>query len=523
MADYSLDEIKFMARDQGSLALDLSVRRSMVSVDEFAKKLIDYHKSPSETARRDLIKKRRAIVEDRWQAYLISEIENTVTPTVASAIMGARDRRVDITRNIARDIWREMTSLYRKPPSRSLEPKSDDALLKYQTLLAGTNFDLFWMRVEFALKAYNDVIVYPHVVEHYGQKILRHRMIVGDQVTVLSHPNDPMIPEAILIEDCYKNLDGKEVVQFHIVTNFFKETYDIDGNRITAPEGFDPESPYHFAAPSMPFVAIHANPFAVSFFDPTTGADIVDLTVDVGYDSTMQRYQRRMSSFKQVIITGSSIAPSVEHIRDTLAFIKIEAESASTQIVDWTIDHQAYQQMIDSREARAAASRGINPEKLKTAQSNYITIASARISERGLLEARQENVPIFVEAEKQYYRLLCTLAKAYGMDAPDPSLTLLVKHADLEYPEDPQALFSLRKNEASMGLLSLASLVLEKHPDWTEDQAKQFIVDNISFNATIADIKVQRSIPDDLTNRSLSDEQAGTLGPLVRDEGKLNE
>jgi len=491
--------------------------RSVKDFVDVARDLITFSETNGEKTRRDRIARRRSILWDSWQYLLREDLKNRLSWSIYQAVCGSTGNLVDISRNPCRDIWQEMATLYRSHARRFTEPPESGQ--KYIDLTNGTKFGTFWQTVETALQAFNDVVVWPTIIERNGKKVVRHRWTAGDAVCVSFSNSDTSEPESVLLIDEFTTIEGEDKTHYHFWTDNWRGLFDEKHRRLDPATGIEiPDDAEGWENPigELPFVFIHKSPHHPHFWDQSTGEDLIQLTLKTGRQQTYMNYLLKMSSHKQLVVAGEDIPKVESQLLDPGAIVKIRAATPSFQLVDWQVDFTKLQSVIDADEIRAAASRGINAEKLR--KTSYQTSSVAELSERGLVERRERNEEIFKEAEAEYYRKFCLIAKMHNIpNAPDPNVQLEVIHAPITYPTDPMANLEFAKQKASVGASSLLDLILQDHPTWSEDRALDYLTRNIEQLSEIQNIKSARNIPADLSNESMTAEQNGAMGPVVRD------
>jgi len=485
-------------------------------VDE-ARKTIHFAETSKEKTRRERTHRRRLILWDCWQKLLQTDMENRLTGAVSEVVIGKNGELVDISRNSARDIWQTMAVLYKTHTRRYTDPIQDGE--KYNALTKKTKFQTYWQTVEIALQAFNDVVLWPTIINRNGKDALAHRWAAGDSVSVMfDHSNDEE-PVSVLLMDKYDNEDGVERTRYHYWTKEWRGLFDQDGKRLDYNTGIkiaDDDDNWENPYGELPFVFVHRSPFHPYWWDQTTGEDLIQLTLKIGRRQTMDNYLWKMSGHKQLVVAGEDIPKVESQLMDPGAIIKIRAATPSFQLVDWQVDFKGRQEVVNQEEIRAAASRGINSESLR--KTAYMSSGVAELSERGLTEGREKSEGIFRDAEAEYYRKACLVAKSHGLaDVPNYEAELEVVFAPIVYPTDPMANLELAKEKASLGVSGIADIILQDHPDWTEERALEYLKSNIEQLSKVQNEKSARNIPSDLANESKSAEDNGALGPMVRD------
>ena len=513
-----------------------SYQRSALDIDEYAALAIAFAQSGEEVSRKEGVNRRVQVLLDAWGPLLKGAMENWITPRVADAVMGKERDQVDRSRNPAKHIWEELAALYRLPAQRTT-PKRKADVQAYLQLLEGSGFDLFWRRAELLLQACNEVIIWPTVIEKKDRKgkvikKLKHRMAVGNTVSLIACDADQTEVECVVIEDKYYDLTGVYHERYILWTDEWHAVYEgIDGGdmervgkvEVGAEEDSSVANPYG----EMPFVLIRLKDWDQMIWDQTTGEDLMDLTVHGGKERLFYRYMQKMGGFKQLAAVGNSEDQIPQQLMDPGELLKIMGDSLT--VIDWQVDLKARLECMNMDELSAAASRGINPQRYKQS-GDYQTGAAAERADRGLIERRSAAALIFGPAEAEYKRKVISVAKAYnyrppgaptGWKMPDPDILLEVKHAPIEYPESPKDQTDLDKTRISLGLDSAVSVMMREHPGWTEEQAKAEIRKNLENTALVNDMKVVHNIADDPETESRSAEENGRLGgrpPLNRND-----
>lgn len=494
--------------------------RSSLTAEQYGRIVIDIAESRNERARRRLAARRRALLNDDWKELLIADIKNRTTQELWTVLMGPNGEYADITRNPAKDIWAENAVLYKSAATRST-PDAPAEIDKYRRLTRRF-FHSFWQRVEVDLGGMNDVLIWPTVGERHGKRVLRHNVAAGDTVTVtFDEELGGSEPFAVLFIDHMRDYQGRAAKRYRIWTPDWRLMFDEQKRRldhitgIVVGDGADGwENPYGI----LPFECIHASPYQPWFWDQTTGEDLVSLTLKTGRFETDTDYKAFRAGHKQLVASGNRVQVPDKTLLDPGAVIKLIGDAINVQLIDWQLNLKDRLEAVNGWEIRAAASRGINPERLR--RTGYQTAMGARLSERGLQERRERMEEIFRDAEAGYYHLVARIARLEQLPGPlpDPDVELEVTHAPMDYPEDPERRLRVAEEKMRMGLKSLVSFVQEDHPSWGEEKSLAFIEKNLQLLSRIQAIKQQAGVPDnDLANRSAADEAAGATGPEIRD------
>jgi DnaJ-domain-containing protein 1 len=446
--------------------------------------------------------------------------------TLQNAILGKNGEFADISRNPAQDIWNELAVLYKQPAKRTTPTDEQQGDL-YKSLLRWSDFHPFWQQVEVELAAFNDLLIYPTVRKRRGRQVLQHNVAAGDTVSVffdyemVGNASEPVV--AVFFKHYLE--DGNPRTNYSVWTKSWAMDFageqgwpriDEDGTKID--DEADDGDLHEAYGGEWPFVFVHKNATQGDFWDQTSGERLVDLTLKVGRRQTDDDYQWFRSRFKQLLVIGERIKHADKSLHDISAFLKILGQGISAQVVDWQVDSKAHQDTINGEEIRAAASYGINAERLR--RTSYQTAEGARLSERGLTERRERFEPIFARIEDEYYWLCCATAQAHNMPAvPNPDAELEVIFAPIEYVGDPLAQLEVDEKRTKIGYQSIVDGILAEHPSWTRAQALDYLKRNLEELAEVQKLKQAAAVPEnDLANRSLIDEREGAKGPIARDK-----
>lgn len=506
-------------RTQAEQMVISSRERSAIDVDEYARKAIDYSKSSAEISRKNAVDRRIKILKDAWGPILKAAIEDWLRPEIQDLVMGEKRSQLDLSRNPAKQIWKELSVLYKLPPKRTT-PADESDVEKYTELLRGTNFHGACQMAELLLNACNEVVIWPDVIKYNGKKIIRHRVAAGNTITAIPMAEDQSLVECYVHTYEYVDLFAGKQVLYVVWTGDWHVTYrDDDSGELERVGYIDPdlhESSVDNPYGELPHVHVRLVNWPDGPWDITSGEDLADLTIHGGKDRAFYRYLQKVSGFKQAIFSGN-FDKVPQTLLDPGYAIKLEGDAINATIVDWSVPLRERLQCMMDDELSAAASRGINPQRYRQT-GDYQTANSAAQADRGLDEARHQRAPILEDFEKRYKRKLCIVAAKHGLEnVPDPEVELEVTYQPIDYPEDPRAQAELDKLEISLGVKSQLDIVRRNHPDWDDDQCKQYIIDTLDVISWIAEEKTKRNVADDPTVQTASAESNGALGPKIRD------
>lgn len=490
--------------------------RSAVEIDDYAAAVIKYVDSNAEVERRASTARRLAMLRDEHGPLIRGALENWLTDPVLKAVVGENLDNIDLTRNPAKRIWEELATLYKAPPRRSTPARKSD-IKKYNDLLSGSQFDLWWQAVELHLQACNEVLIWPEVVRVRGHNEVKHRFCCGDRFSLVANEDDPTVIEAVVLIDQWTTLGGQKRKRYIFWTDeWHAEFVRADGNALmrTGAVDIEPEDDSSAANPfgRIPHTLIHRSLLPDSLLDTSSGEDLINLTIVNGRERCLFNYLRKMSGFKQLALVGDSVMDFTQALLDPAGVIKAEVSNGGLTVIDWTVPLSERRNVMADDELDAAAGRGINPERYKRTTNNQ-TATGAKNAERGLTERRIAGAPVFHLAEAQYASALVMVAKQAGIkDLPPDDIAVEVQFAPVEYPEDPKAQAELDKTRISIGLDSSVSICQREHPTWTQAQCEQHIKENMEQSAKVQQMKVTHNMPANPETESASAEANGQLG-----------
>ena len=489
------------------------------TLEQYAEWAIAFACSTEEVTRRAAAKERWCMLNDAWGSLLCERIRDVHHPEVAAVMLGdPGHERPNISRNPLKTIVEELAVLYDAPAERTTDPPEDGEAYR---ALCGPLFHAFWKHVDRQARGFNKVLLHPRVIDG----AIKHACYTPDQVTMIPKAGDPTEAEAVVIVDEYVPLGGDAVsgrrTRFVLWHPEWHAAYDATGSPgsvLGTARRVDTDgdaNPYGM----VPFVPVSLYPFEEQLWPSTQNDDLVCTTMNLGHNGTHKQFLRTVHGFKFVMAVGRKINRAPQQIVNPLAVTKVEGDDVRATVESWEIDFAQLDNADDREEQRAAAAVGLNPARLRRA--DYQTAAAARLGDRGLAERRAEAAVIYRPAEQAYYRLVATIAQRLRLaHRPDPEATLTVVHATQDYPEDPAKQLAKDKEGVALGLTSLAAIVKRDRPELTDEQAHQFVMDNLEELAEVLEMKASRQIPNNPANRSAEDEQAGaTAGRPPNDEG----
>lgn len=496
-----------------------SFNDSITSEIEEARYVIDnIVNSTREKDRRASAQRRRLLKEDRWAELAEKSIRDRFESTeIANRICGVEGELVDITRNVARDIWKEKAVLYKQHTVRKLENEDDQK--KYNSLIKRTLFSSFWQEVEYTQEAFNDVCIWPTVIVENGKKKIAHRIAAPDTMTVIVRDDDPNRVERVVIIDSWLDENNIERKRYYYWTESHRYIFDEELIRLSHETGYpveDEEPGFENPYGQLPFVFIKRNYFTqYDFWDNYTGDDLIQLSLKISAFNTIDNDLRKLTNHKQIMVYGDTLPYMEGQLLDPSSPLYFQG-ATNAQIIDFASDFLSNQKLILEEEIRAVVANGISKANFN---SDRIESGTAQTSsERKLIEYRQSKVSIYQEAEQHYYDNMIMVCKANGMKDLPKNEDIIVIHASIDTGADPEKQLRIDKEKIKLGLKSVVDLVLAENLGWTREQAEEFIKDNLRIRAEVNEIMANRNLTSNPDVMTRSPEQNGALNALPSDE-----
>ena len=491
---------------RGAEVAQLTYEASAVDAEDVAKDLIAIAKSRAEQDRREWTARRRALLYDDWQGLLFEDMKKRLNEALWPIICGEDGSYCNISRNPAKAIWSEMSVLYNLPPQRATPGDKNATSEAYKALLDGTLFDLFLAEAELELAAFNDLVMWPSTArDDTGRVVLEHNKIAGDQCTVVYDPElgGERKPWAVVMLDQFADAKANQFTRYRILTRDWRMAFDDQGKRLgwhtmrevpPIPEPGDDDWTDLDVGIVNPLglrhlVFAHRFPFSKKFWSVTPDDDLVELALDQGRFETNTTDQKNRAGHKQIVLTGDSIHEAEPQMLDVSQIIKLKGTNLTATVVEWSPDFEARTRVQDAGEARAAAMRGINPERLRR---SYQTDAQARNIEASKHEQRAKTQPLWVAIENRYMRACKLVAGLMRMPAAadiDVAQRLKISYVPTRAVSNPKEQAETDGVRVEQGVQHPAEPIMREDPSLTKEQAMAELKGNIKAAAEVDKLK----------------------------------
>jgi hypothetical protein len=356
------------------------------------------------------------------------------------------------------------------------------------------------------LVATNAVFVFPRYVADLDRLCID--VMTGDQLTVKTHPSVPLWPLAIAYDRPCKATKGA----IERVVWDDKRSFVIDGT-----SGLFVEDPVEHSLGLLPIVDIHMRGRTCSYWDGTTGRDLVRQTKNSLLFDLIVAKKIKQQSHIQMAATGQLDGLIKDQVLDELSVI-----TADGNVQIQTLD-------LQSDPSKIIAAREANERRV---EANYGLGDDDDVDAVGRNERVAELATILVGGEARLFSVIKAIAQQaprYAGRIPKEA-RLMVDLGQIHNRVNRKTQLEIRQTERSMGLRSGVDDVLEDNPEFKgdRDEAMEYIDERMQEESVIVLRRRALNIPDvlprdlQIPNSNLAaigqnPQQNGALGPLVRD------
>ena len=456
-------------------------RREEIPATEIQLKEMQIHCKNDMQRRIDFLK-RKHIMEDRLLPLVDSELGLMFTRE------SYEDMRpyIDVSNNVARRVLREISTVYKESPQRTITPKGAEK--SYEAITGseeGFDLDARFSKANYLLNGLNDLIFQASFL---GELIDLHTL-TPDMVTVFENPDNPTVLDALMIEDNYLNEKGEKQTQWifwsptrHFIVDGQWRVKTIQDN----PEMLNPYRDVNIVLGTFyPFFAVHASARENCFWDVNSGTDLFKGTLLVALQNTFRNFMIPMQ-FKQIAVKVNGIdtqggAPAPIKSNQIKSPQHVFTSNGDITVLDWQSNIEALGNTIEKTIFGIAGNYGISAENFKLTAA--ATSGFARlISKERLNELRGEQKKIWRGAESDCFETVGAVVETYDTGFPNipESAKFSVDFAEDRLIEDPQAAIALTKQRLEMGLTNLLDVIKDENPDITTDEeAEAYLKENI--------------------------------------------
>lgn len=381
------------------------------------------------------------------------------------------------------------------PPPDEWEPQPpDDAQEAFDALSREIGLDGRMDDAARLLVAANAVFVMPRFVEDLGRVCLD--VLTGDQLCVVPHPEMPTWALAIAYDRPSRTTP--KAIERCVWDD--KRYFVLDGAT-----GLFLAEPVEHGLGLLPIVDVHVKGRTSSYWDLTTGSDLVRQTKNSLLFDLVVAKKVQVQSHLQLAATGALDGVPKNQVLDELSILCGEG-NVNLSVLNLESDPSKVVATRESNEKRVEAHYGLGDDD---------EAGNVRVSELAT---------ILVDAEGRLFEVLKAIAKqapAYVGRLPADA-RLVVDLGQIHNRVDRKTQLEIRQSERSMGLRSGIDDVLEDNPEFKGDRplAMDYVDQRMREEAVIVTRRRALNMPaagNTPQAPGQSPQMNGASGPLVRD------
>jgi hypothetical protein len=391
---------------------------------------------------------------------------------------------VNQSQNVLKRVINEISMIYKAPAQRGLFTASGSELEseRYTEIQAETKLARKMRKVNRYTNLLNETLIFVTV---RGGKIA-YDLLTPNLVTVIQSDDDPTRARAIVYRVDLVNTLGETEPRYYYWDE--QGTHSIlDKNFVERVPIYTPDNyPYRTAEglPVMPFVTIHRNDPDGTFWDQDTGNDLYNSTVLLGVKMTQFDYYYKVASFKQLYVRSEEDVP-MGQILDPLTAFVVRGQDAEVGVLDIQANLNQLRDALVFQINSIVNNYGISADAW-TLSVSEMSGRALKIKNRALLEAREEQTPTYLDAERDLFNITRIVNNAHFTDKLPEAAEFGVDFGEIEFPEDPAVELAQKKEELKSGLLSLGAFYRHFNPDVEDEkEAEKSIIRNLEALATL--------------------------------------
>jgi hypothetical protein len=351
------------------------------------------------------------------------------------------------------------------------------------------------------LEACNAVALMPRWASVLEAPVLD--ILTPDMFSVISHPDDPTRELGISV-DIY--VPGSEKPYREIWDDTVIIRTDPEGRPVPVGGEYVRPNPYGV----IPAVIVHKRERWGTYWDLTSGGDLVAAQRSVNLLSTLVLKLHKSQGEKQIVVTGDTASTIENQTLDGEGALVGNSDVSITSL-DLRSSAEHYNATIDATISRVAANYGISRERLNAAGQTTPVSGDAALYER-----RAELLQVWAGAEQRLFRLCKTVFAGTPVAIPRDD-TLIVDFREIEARVSMADQLDLWERMLSMGLKSVPDMVMSMNREIsTSDEADAEVTRNLESWAKWIEVRRKLNAPDS-TDPGRSPEDNGRMGPDVRD------
>ncbi len=428
---------------------------------------------------------RQAEAQDKLDLYM-DDFEQIIEDKIAELFHEkTKDRllyHVNQSQNILKRVVNEISTLYKTEAMRTTEPESS----QYQELLEALSLDVTMKKINRYTNLLNESLL--KVGVRRGKLV--YDIITPNICTVIQNEADPTQADAIVYMTTRVNTPGSSEIRYHYWSKdgdylVYDESFQIvervydsfDESGLLRYPYIDPETGQYL----LPFVIFHRQQPDSTFWDQDSGRDLYNATVATAIKMSLFDYYFKTGSFKQIYLIGDKADMPGKQVVDPLTVLRGTGEDAKIGVLDREINLEQLKNAVIFQINTIINNYGISADQYSLIISE-ISGRALKIRNRGLLEIRKEQLPIFKSGEQELFKVTRAVNNFHfpNLQIPD-SVKFDIDFGELEIPEDPEDDLELQTKRLRSGLISPGQFYMHFNPDIKDEkEAEKTIATNLS-------------------------------------------
>ena len=389
---------------------------------------------------------------------------------------------VNQSQNILKRVVNEISTLYKTESIRTTEPESS----RYQDLLEEIKIDVIMKKVNRYTNLLNESLL--KVGVRNGKLV--YDIITPNITTVVQNEADPTLVDAIIYMTTRVNTIGSSDIRYHYWSKdgdylIYDESFQIveriydsyDESGALRYPYVDPETGLYM----LPFVTFHRQHPDSSFWDQDSGRDLYNATTATAIKMSLFDYYFKVGSFKQIYLIGDKADMPGQQVLDPLTVLRGSGEDAEIGVLDREIDMEQLKNAIVFQINSIINNYGISADQYSLIVSE-MSGRALKIRNRGLLEIRKEQLPIFKGGEEELFKVTQVVNNHHFPNNPIPeNVKFNIDYGELEIPEDPLEDLEHQTKRLRSGIISPGQFYQHFNPDEKDEkEAEKAIADNLA-------------------------------------------
>ena len=393
------------------------------------------------------------------------QVEKRLTEIYANASLLKMDKQLDMTNNVYKTIVNKISRVYTSGVDRVFGDESMVDVYKENRI------DKYMKQANRYVNAFNDMLMQvswdtdnnkPRFVFRYPHKT---RVVIDD----MGNPSE--------VEYFVSNEDDEgEKWAFWSNEKHYYKVYDKNGEatEVAVVGNEDMVNPYNV----LPFVFMQNGFRDSGFFDPFTGSDLVEVTLDMAVYNTFKNYMIKWQSFKQVVVTGNNVSKIQGQVLDPSQALTADGDDVKIDVLDMQANLEELKNVIDSQMVNVAINYNISPSQFR--MTGQVSSGFAlQMENTALDEFTAEQQTDFIDYEKDLNKLLVIIGNVNRAGFSE-SADFDVSFADITYSESPKETVETQKERINLGLTNPVEII-QNEDNIDEDAAIEKYEENIKY------------------------------------------